>query len=101
MHILWLNKSPKRNIKKSNQKHPNKMETQNTKEESKIGKTEGNITETTEKTGLFVQQGLLGSEIWVKTIKKIREDKVKHTQATKENMIHMIKDYRNEQRGKH
>lgn len=43
------------------------METQNTKEESRIGKTEGNITETTEKTGLFVQQGLLGSEIWVKT----------------------------------
>lgn len=82
MHILWLNKSPKRNIKKSNQKHPNKMETQNTKEESRIGKTEGNITETTEKTGLFVQQGLLGSEIWVN---KIREDKTKHTQATKEN----------------
>lgn len=58
------------------------METQNTKEESRIGKTEGNITETTEKTGLFVQQGLLGSEIWVN---KIREDKMKHTQATKEN----------------
>lgn len=77
------------------------METQNTKEESRIGKTEGNITETTEKTGLFVQQGLLGSEIWVKTIKKIREDKVKHTPATKENMIHMIKDYSKEQRGKH